>query len=74
MQTTQEFILTYNISPKIIMIIYINLELDKISVCLNLNKLTLNVDKPRYMTFHKRRKVEQVCLRIDNNIIENVTG
>ena len=48
--------------------ISINLELD----WLKLNKLPLNVDKTTYMSFHKRCKVEQVGLIINDNKIENV--
>ena len=33
----------------------INIYLEKINVWLKLNKLTVNVSKTKFMTFHKRR-------------------
>ena len=51
----------------------INAELEKISTWLKLNKLTLNVEKSKYMIFHKRRKIDPLSLTINNNEISNVT-
>ena len=42
--------------PKINRSTSINVELEKLSTWLKLNKLTLNVEKTKYMIFHKRRK------------------
>ena len=50
----------------------INVELEKLSTWLKLNKLTLNVEKTKYMISRKRRKIEWICLKINNNEIANV--
>ena len=61
----QQFILIKK-TPKINRSTSINVELEKISIWLKLNKLTLNVEKTtKYMIFRKRRK-------INNNEIANV--
>ena len=36
----------------------INIELEKFSIWFKLNKLTLNVEKTKYMIFRKRRKID----------------
>ncbi len=52
---------------------YINKELDKISGWLKLNKLSLNVAKSKFMTFHtKRRQVPNLSIRIDGVDVEQV--
>ena len=51
----------------------INTELNKISVWLNVNKLSLNVKKSKYMIFHTpMKKVEYPNLKINNVVIERV--
>ena len=51
----------------------INTELNKISVWLNANKLSLNVKKSKYMIFHTpMKKVEYPNLKINNVAIERV--
>ena len=42
--------------PKINRNASINMELEKLSAWLKLNKLTLDVEKTKYMIFRKRRK------------------
>ena len=44
----------------------------KLSIWLKLNKLTLNVEKTKYMIFRKRRKIDYLSLKINNNEIANV--
>ena len=55
----------------------INLELSKISDWLAVNKLSLNVDKTKFMIFHNHQKVIQIhdipCLEINNTVVERVT-
>ena len=53
--------------------IFINNELGKVNTWLNLNKLTLNVEKTKCMLFHKRRKVIPLQLKIHNEFIDIVT-
>ena len=48
----------------------INMELEKLIAWLKLNKLTLNVEKTKYLIFRKRRKIDFLSLKINNN--ENV--
>ena len=50
----------------------INIHLEKINDWLKLNKLTVNVSKPKYMIFHKRKDVPQLDLLLDNIKIELV--
>ena len=47
------------------------MELEKNCTWIKLNKLTLNVEKNKYMIFHKRRKID-LSLKINNNEIANV--
>ena len=58
--------------PKINRSTSINMELEKNSTCIKMNKLILNVKKTKYMIFHKRRKIDYLSLKINNNEIENV--
>ena len=58
--------------PKINRSKSIDVDLEKLSTWLKLNKLTLNVDKTKYMIFRKRRKMDYLCLKINNNEIANV--
>ena len=58
--------------PKINRSTSINMELEKLSIWLKLNKLTLNVEKNKYMIFRKRRKIDYLSLKINNNEIANV--
>ena len=58
--------------PKINRSTSINMELEKLSIWLKLNKLTLNVEKTKYMIFRKRRKIDYLSLKINNNEIANV--
>ena len=55
----------------------INLELSKISDWLAVNKLSLNVDKTKFMIFHNHHKVipthDIPCLVINNTVVERVT-
>ena len=55
----------------------INLELSKISDWLAVNKLSLNVDKTKFMIFHNHQKVipthDIPCLVINNTVVERVT-
>ena len=48
----------------------INIELNRISECLILNRLTLNVQKTKYMLF--KEKVQTLLLQMDNKIIHKV--
>ena len=51
----------------------INIELNKISEWLKLNRLTLNVQKTKYMLFKtSKKKVQTLLLQMDNKIIDNV--
>ena len=53
----------------------INIELNKISDCewLKLNRLTLNVQKTKYMLFRtSKKKVQTLLLQMDNTIIDKV--
>ena len=51
----------------------INIELNKISEWLKLNRLTLNVQKTKYMLFKtSKNKVQTLLLQMDNKIIDNV--
>ena len=51
----------------------INTELDKISEWLKINKLSLNVDKTKFMLFHMPQKnIETPIIIIDNTVIECV--
>ena len=48
------------------------MELEKLSTWLKLNKLTLNVKKQlKYMIFRKRRKIDYISLKTNNNEIVN---
>ena len=57
--------------PKINRSTSINMELEKLSIWLKLNKLTLNVGK-KYMIFRKHRKIDYLSFKINNNEIANV--
>ena len=58
--------------PKINRSTSLNMELEKISTWIKLNKLTLNVEKTtKYMIFHKRRKIYYISLKINNTEIAN---
>ena len=46
------------------------MELEKLSIWLKLKKLTLNVEKTKYMIFRKCRKIN-LSLKINNNEIAN---
>ncbi len=51
----------------------INTELNNINDWLNINKLTLNTGKCKYMIFHTPQKnLNQLQLKIDNIIIDKV--
>ena len=51
----------------------INIELNKISECLKLNRLSLNVQKTTYMLFRtSKKKVQTLLLQMDNEIIVKV--
>ena len=50
----------------------INNELQKIHDWLQRNKLTLNVAKTKFMTFHKRREVRDLKLSLNNKDIDKV--
>ena len=51
----------------------INIELNKISEWLKLNRLTLNVQKAKYMLFRTSKKnVQTLLLQMDNTIIDKV--
>ena len=55
----------------------INLELSQISDWLAVNKLSVNVDKTKFMIFHNHQKVMPTndipCLMIHNIVVERVT-
>ena len=52
----------------------INTELDRISLCLRVNKLSLNINKTHYMIFNRKKKCCcDVMLRIDKQLIEEVS-
>ena len=68
----QQFILIKKTFLKINRSTSINIELEKLSIWLKLNKLTLNVEKTKYMIFRKRRKIDYLSLKINNNEIANV--
>ena len=44
----------------------INRELEKPNIWFQLNKLTLNVDKPKCVLFHKRRAVPRINMSMNN--------
>ena len=51
----------------------INIELNKISVWLKLNRLSLNIQKTKYMLFKtSKKKVQSLLLQMDNTIIDKV--
>ena len=51
----------------------VNAELEKVNTWLKLNKLLLNVQKTKFMVFHrKQKKVSGVNVAIDNTVIERV--
>ena len=51
----------------------INIELNKISEWLKLNRLTLNVQKIKYMLLKTyKQKVQTLLLQMDNKIIDTV--
>ena len=51
----------------------INIELNKISEWLKLNRLTLNVQKTKYMLFKtSKKKVQTLLLQMDYKIIDKV--
>ena len=50
----------------------INRELQKINLWLLRNKLTLNVDKTKFMIFHKRKKVPNMSIALNNIAITKV--
>ncbi len=51
----------------------INAELNNINEWLNINKLTLNTGKCKYMIFHNpQKKINPLQLKIDNIIIDRV--
>ena len=52
----------------------INSELDKISIWLKLNKLSLNIPKTKYMIFHTvNKRIPKLTLEIENTTIEQVS-
>ena len=55
----------------------IDLEVSNISDWLAVNKLSLNVDKKKFIIFHNNQKVipthDIPCLVIDNTVVERVT-
>ena len=52
---------------------HIKAELEKVNTWLKLNKLSLNVQKTKFMVFHrKQKKVSEVNVAIDNTVIERV--
>ena len=65
------FLFTYNknhLSKK-----YINAELEKVNTWLKLNKLSLKVQKTKFMVYHrKQKKVSEVNVANDNTVIERV--
>ena len=49
-------------------------ELKHINLWLNINKLSLNVEKTKLLLFHtKQRRVNPIAISINNKLIENVT-
>ena len=50
----------------------INRELQKINLWLQQNKLTLNVDKTKFMIFHKRKKVPNLSIALNDTTITKV--
>ena len=50
----------------------INRELQKINLWLQRNKLTLNVDKTKFMIFHKRKKVPNLSIALNDTTITKV--
>ena len=51
----------------------INAELEKVNTWLKLNKLSLNVQKTKFMIFHKHQKqIKDLNVCIDNTLIERV--
>ena len=52
--------------------IAINRELQKINLWLQQNKLTLNMDKTKFMIFHKRKKVQNLSIALNDTTITNV--
>ena len=50
----------------------INRELQKINLWLQRNKLTLNVDKTKFMIFHKRKKVPNLSITLNDTTITKV--
>ena len=50
----------------------INRELQKINLWLQRNKLTLNVDKTKFMIFHKRKKVPNLSIALNDATITKV--
>ena len=59
--------------PKTNLVNNITNELDKVNVWLKQNKLSLNADKTKCMTFHTRQKhVELMQFSIDGKLIENL--
>ena len=51
----------------------INNELKKVNTCLQLNKLSLNTDKSKFMLFHKKRTPQEINNSINNSDIERVS-
>ena len=52
----------------------INTHLEKINVCLKLNKLTVNVSISKFMIFYKRRDTSQLDLLLNHIKIEQVSN
>ena len=50
----------------------INRELEKLNIWFQLNKLILNVDKTKFMLFHRRRAVPPINMSINNISIDIV--
>ena len=46
----------------------LNEELAKLNICLNANKLTINIAKSHYMIFHRGRRKSNICSPIFNNV------
>ena len=51
----------------------INNELKKVNTWLQLNKLSLNTDKSKFMLFHKKRTRPEINISINNSDIERVS-
>ena len=51
----------------------INNELKKVNTWLQLNKLSLNTDKSKFMLFHKKRTPPEINISINNSDIERVS-